>query len=184
MMKVAVYSGSFNPLHIGHLAILRSLEEEFDRILLVVSPKNPLKDDIDAESGPERFRKALQAVGRHSLPKVVVDDIELGMAPPHFTIRTLDELKRREPANEFTLIMGADQIADIRRWKDYSRILCEYGVKVFPRDGFDLKSIKEDLLRENRDFKIGTIDAPVVNISSTFIRNGLARGEEMSEYLM
>ena len=117
-MQIAVYSGSFNPLHIGHLAILEYLVSEggFDCVYLVVSPKNPLKDGISADSGADRFNAAMEATGRHfqDSKTVKVDDIELNMPEPHYTIRTLDALREREPENRFTTVMGADNLADIR----------------------------------------------------------------------
>jgi nicotinate-nucleotide adenylyltransferase len=220
-MKVAVYSGSFNPLHIGHLAIIKQMIEMacFDMVYLVVSPKNPLKDTISSDSGTDRYNAAIAAVNRHfatsdkavvpmtpvlagpghplagggmSSPqfalsdavKVYVDDIELRMPEPHYTIRTLDALKEREPQNEFTLIMGADNLADIRRWKEAARILTDYGVAVYPREGFDLETVRQDLLNENPAYKIQIIDAQMVNISSTQIREAASRGEDVSHLLM
>ena len=212
--NIAVYSGSFNPLHIGHLAIIRHMIEVagFDMVYLIVSPKNPLKDGISSDSGRERYKAAVEAVERrflHSgLPasgrndnkeshsaygrndskaveaKVKVDDIELNMPEPHYTIRTLDALKEREPDNRFTLVMGADNLADIRRWRDYTRILKEFGVAVFPREGHDLTEIKQDLLKEDPAYKIQILDAEMVDISSTQIREAIARGEDISHCLM
>ena len=220
-MKVAVYSGSFNPLHIGHLAIIRYMIEMagFDMVYLIVSPKNPLKDSISSASGADRYIAAQEAVNRHFAPsdkavvpmtpvlatlrhplagggmsypqsalsdgkRVHVDDIELHMPEPHYTIRTLDALKEREPQNEFTFIMGADNLADIRRWKDAGRILSEYGVAVYPREGVDLEKTKQDLLDENPAYRIQIINAPMVNISSTQIREAVSRGEDVSHLLM
>ena len=186
--NVAVYSGSFNPLHIGHLAIIRYMIEEagFDMVYLIVSPKNPLKDGISSASGPERYHAAVEAVRRHPelYGKVKVDDIELNMPEPHYSIRTLDALREREPSNRFTLIMGADNLADIRRWRDYTRILKEYGTAVYPRKGFDLTEIRQDLLNEDPAYKIRIIDAPMVDISSTYIREAFSRGEDISHLLM
>ena len=113
-----------------------------------------------------------------------MDDIELTMPEPHYTIRTLDALSQREPGNAFTFVMGADSLADIRRWKDYTRILSEFGVAVFPRKGHDLTTIKTDLLKENPVYKIQIINAPLVTVSSTQIREGLAKGEDISHLLM
>ena len=112
-MKIAVYSGSFNPLHIGHLAIIRHMIEEagFDMVYLIVSPKNPLKDGISSSSALSRFKAAQDAVSRHFDSKVRVDDIEMNMPEPHYTIRTLNALLEREPGNEFTLVIGADNLA-------------------------------------------------------------------------
>ena len=185
-MQVAVYSGSFNPLHIGHLAIMKHMIDidGFDMVYLIVSPKNPLKEGISSASGNDRYQSAVEAVTRHFKERVKVDDIELMMPEPHYTIRTLDALKEREAENSFTLIMGADNLADIRRWKDYRRILTEFGVAVYPREGFDLETVKADLLNENKDYKINILNAPMVDISSTEIREGIAAGKDMSRYLM
>ena len=212
-MKIAVYSGSFNPLHIGHKAIMEYLtrQREYDWVYLVVSPKNPLKDSISADTGDDRYKAAVEAVRRHPELHVWVDDIELRMDPPHFTIKTLDALKLREPENDFTLVMGADNLQDIHRWRDFPRILSEYGVAVYPRKGFDLAQIREQLIEECRYFpapyvldanemapegmrsleetlrdtyNIEIIDAPIVDISSTEIRNGIAEGKDMSDWLM
>lgn len=201
-MNIAVYSGSFNPLHIGHLAIIRHMIEVagFDMVYLIVSPKNPLKDGISSDSGRERYKAAVEAVERRFLrsgqsasgrndskaveARVKVDDIELNMPEPHYTIRTLDSLKEREPDNRFTLVMGADNLADIRRWRDYTRILKEFGVAVFPRESHDLTEIKQDLLKEDPAYMIQILDAEMVDISSTQIREAIARGEDISHCLM
>ena len=113
-----------------------------------------------------------------------MDDIELTMPEPHYTIRTLDALREREPENIFTLVMGADNLADIRRWRDYSRILKEYGAAVYPRTGFDLDTVKADLLNEDPSFRITLMNAEMVDISSTTIRNAMAQGQDMSSWLM
>ena len=197
-MNIAVYSGSFNPLHIGHLAIIKHMLEEadFDMVYLIVSPKNPLKDSISSDSARDRYNAAVAAVNRHFLevedcvdgmPKssrVKVDDIELTMPEPHYTIRTLDALRQREPDNTFTFVMGADSLDDIRRWRDYTRILKEFGVAVFPRKGHDLETIKADLLKENPVYKIQIINAPLVTVSSTQIREAMQRGDDTSHLLM
>lgn len=189
-MKIAIYSGSFNPLHIGHLAIMKHMVEEvgYDMVYLIVSPKNPLKDGISSASGHDRFEAATEAVARHFVmsqeQKVKVDDIELTMPEPHYTIRTLDALKVREPDNEFTFIMGADNLADIRRWRDYGRILREYGVAVYPREGINLDEVKKGLIEEDNSYRIQILDAPMVDISSTDIREGMAAGKDMREWLM
>lgn len=240
-MHIAVYGGSFNPLHIGHLAIMKHLVEVagFDAVYLVVSPKNPLKE-ISCDSARDRYNAAVEAVSRHFADKadqevwndqtvaahglvngwhaqttvqgvtgwragdqrekarksghpdllvcratrVRVDDIELNMPAPHYTIRTLEALKEREPENRFTLVMGADNLAIIRNWKEYSIILTDYGTVVFPREGYDMAQIKQDLLNENPAYKIQLLDAPIVTVSSTQIREALSRGEDVSHLLM
>jgi len=213
-MKIAVYSGSFNPLHIGHQAIMEFLtkERDFDWVYLVVSPQNPFKDASNAKTGRERYEAAVKAVCRHPELHVWVDDIELNMPPPQYTIKTLDALKEREPENDFTLVIGADNLQSIHGWRDFSRILTDYGVAVYPRKGYDIDTLKKDLLEEcmrhpspyvldyteeespegmssleevlQRSYNIEVLDAPIVDISSTQIREGIAHGEDMSKYLM
>ena len=188
-MNIAIYSGSFNPLHIGHLAIIKHMIEEagFDMVYLIVSPKNPLKEGISSATGLDRYNAAQEAVSRHfseSARRVHVDDIELYMPEPHYTVRTLRALKEREPENSFTFVMGADNLADIRRWREYTAILKDFGVAVFPRIGHDLTEIKQDLLNEDPAYKIQILDAPLVNISSTEIREAISKGEDISTLLM
>ena len=212
-MRIAVYSGSFDPLHIGHQAIMEYLtrEKAFDWVYLVISPQNPFKDPSKALTGEQRYRAAIDAVRRHPELHVWVDNIELTMDPPHYTIRTLDALRRREPENEFTLVVGADNLENMLKWRDAPRILTEYGVAVYPRKGFDLDAIRRFMyekmrvlpspyvldassLRDNpgtmgledhdRLYRIEIIDAPIVDISSTRIREGIAAGEDMSAWMM
>lgn len=186
-MRVAVYSGSFNPLHIGHLAVLRSLcgAGFFDCVRLVVSPKNPLKD-IDESSARARFDAALAAVGRHPelAGKVIVDDIEFGLPLPNYTINTLDALSCMYPDDSFTLVVGGDQFADIRRWRDFDRILREYGLAVYPREGYDIAAVRDSLLAEDQSFRICLLDAQEVDMSSTEIRAALAGGRDVSAWTM
>ena len=201
-METALYGGSFNPLHIGHLAILRKLADSFDRIYLVVSPKNPLKDNIDASSAETRLKAASEALLRHPelcdgsrRGRVILSDIEFRLPSPNYSINTLDALAAEmtdalaaEMAAEgpvsLTMVVGGDQIADIRRWKDYERILLEYGVAVFPREGCDLKAIRLDLLSENPDYKIRLMDMPEVPVSSSEIRLALSKGQSVDGLLM
>lgn len=183
-MKVAIYPGSFNPLHIGHRAILEHLTKEagFHAVYMIVTPQNPHKGAVD--NAEARFKAAVEAVGRYPSLNVKVDDIELHMPPPQYTIRTLDALREREPGNGFTLIIGADNLESMPRWKEHSRILLEYGVAVFPRKGYHRGRLKAALLRENPSYRIELLKMPNVNISSTRIREGMSKGEDMSKWLM
>ncbi len=200
-METAVYSGSFNPLHIGHLAILRRLAELYDRVLLVVSPINPLKATATSLDAQVRLDAARAALARHpelsgDIPscteqgcrplrgKVRVSDIEFRLPTPNYTIDTLDALKSENPSASLPLVVGGDQIADFRRWKDYRRILTDYGAAVFPREGFDTAAIRSDLLRECPRYRIRLINMPLVPVSSTQIREALASGKDVSTLLM
>ena len=185
-MNIAVYSGSFNPLHKGHEAIIRFLTQEagFDLVYLVVTPQNPFKQTHTLPAGQDRFDAAVAAVARHPELKVKLLDIELKMTPPQYTIRTLDALKELEPYNDFTLVIGADNLAGFSGWRFHERILREYGVVVFPRKGYHRGHDKARLLREDPSYKIRLLKAPLVTISSTEIRQGLAAGKDMSGWLM
>lgn len=212
-MNIAVYSGSFDPLHIGHQAIMEYLTNErgFDWVYLVISPQNPFKGREKALNAEERYRAAIAAVRRHPELHVWVDNIELEMPAPHYTIKTLDALKKREPDNNFTLVIGADNLQSISKWRDAPRILSEYGVAVYPRKGTDIDALRRELLEECRKFpspyvldaselysapencsledssglyKISIIEAPCIDISSTKIREAEARGIDMSDWLM
>lgn len=187
--------------------------KEYDWVYLVVSPQNPHKGAEKLLTAKERYDAAVAAVRRHPELHVWVDDIEMLMDPPYYTIRTLDALKRREPDNDFTLVIGADNLEGIHRWRDFPRILSEYGVAVYPRRGFDIRSIREKLYEECLQlpqanyvldasqqhtmdgtmsleddwmnlYNIQIIDAPLSDISSTEIREAQARGEDMSAWLM
>lgn len=186
-MKVAVYSGSFNPLHIGHLAILRYLvtEAAFDAVYLIVSPVNPFKEGVSQKSAEERLADARCAVARYpELSMVKVDDIELTMPAPHYTVRTLSELREREPQNTFTLVVGGDNIEAFRRWRDYGTILRDFGVVVYPRPDYDHQAAIDSLLAEDSSYRIGFIDAPQTDISSSRIRAMQADGESVAGLVM
>ena len=158
--------------------------EGVTRVLLVVSPKNPLKDSISEDSAAGRLQAAREALARHPelAGKVEVSDVEFRLGPPNYTIRTLDALRDENPDTRFALAIGGDQLADFRRWKDYARILLEYGLMVYPREGFDSEALRNDLLAENPAYRIALLDAPLFNISSTSLRAGLLSHPE--EFLM
>lgn len=185
--KIAVYSGSFDPLHIGHKAILEEISKNFDWVYLMVTPQNPLKDRKSSDVN-ERINNAHNALLRNELLNVTVSSIEREMLPPYYTIRTLDELKKMTPINDIVLIIGADNLQNIREWKDYKRILLEYGVLVFPRGDFGiekLNELKEELLKENSEYMIEINNTLIPNVSSTEIRNALEKGDsEVNKLLM
>ena len=151
---------------------------------LVVTPQNPFKERHSLPAGQDRYNAALEALARHPDLKVVAQDIELKMLPPQYTIYTLDALKKREPENNFTLIIGADNLANFIGWRFHERILLDYGVAVFPRKGYHRGHAKARLLKENPAYRIELLKAPLVTISSTEIRNGIAAGKDMSKWLM
>lgn len=185
--NIVVYSGSFNPLHIGHKAIIQELSRRYDWVYLIVTPKNPLKIDIDENTVDDRIDVAHKAMLKNEIFNVTVSDIEKNMLPPYYTIRTLDELQKQNSKNSFSLVIGADNLRQLREWKDYQRILLEYGVIVFPRGKDDvdvLENLRYEYLKENSGYKIEIINTLIPNISSTEIRNAIKNGINVDNLLM
>ena len=173
-MVVALYFGSFDPMHIGHLTICKYLADsiETDQVRLVVSPANPLKKKSYSASGAERLKSVSRAVsplGR----KVKVSGIEFTLKRPLYTINTLREINRREPGNKFILVIGADNLEIIEKWHDWRSLLEEFEVWVYPRKGIPARELCG---------KYGTryLEAPVIDISSTQIRDSEERGYDLS----
>lgn len=185
--NIAVYSGSFNPLHIGHKAIIEDLCKKYIWVYLIVTPKNPLKDNISEKDIDERLEKAQNALFKHGLYNVTVSDIEKNMLPPYYTIRTLDKLKENEPNNNFSLVIGADNLRQLKEWNNYKRLLTDYGVIVYPRGVDDVEvlyNLKKEYLSENSNYKIEIVNTIIPNISSTEIRNAIKHGDNVDNLLM
>lgn len=177
--NIAVFSGSFDPLHIGHKAIIEEISKNYDWIYLIVTPQNPLKGR-KSSNFYDRVDKAYAALLRHEILNVTVSDIEKNMEPPYYTVRTLDELKETMPHNNITLVIGADNLQNIKEWKNYQELLTKYGVLVFPRGGFgvsELENLKQELLLENPEYKIEINHTIIPTISSTEIRKMLENGD-------
>lgn len=175
--KVALFFGSFNPIHYGHLAILRYLVEhsEADEVRIVVSPESPFKagNMTTAEDRLENVTRAIYATGLD----VGVSDVEYHLEPPLYTINTLHYLDRREPDCEHILVMGGDNIASLERWKCGDEIMRDYRIWVYPRTGTDAHAVADDLKSRFRVKGITIFDdAEIHDISSTMIREGLTAG--------
>ena len=106
------------------------------------------------------------------------------MLPLQYTINTLEALKAQEPQNDFTLVIGADNLAGFSRWRFHERILRDFGVVVFPRKGYHRGHARASLMKEDPSYRISLLKAPLVTISSTEIRQGLSEGRDMSKWLM
>lgn len=177
--NIAVYSGSFDPLHIGHKAILEEISSKYDWVYLIVTPQNPLKERKSSDV-MTRVKNAHDALIRNEIFNVTVSDIEQTMEPPYYTVKTLNELKKLTPHNHFTLVIGADNLQNIREWKEYQKLLTEYGVLVFPRGDFGvskLEDLKKELLLENPEYKIEINKTIIPTVSSTEIRESLEKGD-------
>ena len=184
--RIAVYSGSFNPLHIGHKTIIDTLSKKFDWVYLIVTPQNPLKDETEMPSNI-RHKNAQEALLRNGYFNVTVNNIENNMLPPYYTINTLRELSNMNKTAIFKLIIGADNLTNIKEWHSYKEILTDFGVVVFPRGTEDvhyLEDLKFNLLQENPNYQIEIEHVITPNISSTEIRNALKNGNDVRNLLM
>lgn len=184
--NIAVYSGSFNPIHIGHKAVIDYLSNEYDWVYVIVTPQNPLKDTIEVSS--EERRKAVErALINNGYLNVTVNDIESTLNPPYYTINTLRKLKEQESNNNFKLVIGADCLEEIKNWKSYQDILTDFGVIVFPRGEVDVNQLKRHSLmlhRENPNYKIKIANIKTPNVSSTEIREARKKGEDVNYLTM
>ena len=172
-----MFSGSFNPVHRGHLAIARYVVDctSADELWLVVSPQNPFKSKNELADFHHRFKMVELALADWNLP-VTVSDIETLLPQPSYTLNTLEALSAKYSDKKWSLLIGSDNLVDFDKWKDYSKIIENYPVIVYPRAGFD----NEELYNK---YKATKIDAPMLDISSTFIRNNIHNINDMHEFL-
>lgn len=175
-LKTGIYSGSFNPIHIGHLALANWLCEfgGVDEIWFLVTPHNPLKKRDELMDDNLRYQMVKAAVGDYS--KFKASDFEFNLPKPTYTITTLRSLQQAHPDRDFHLIIGADNWASIEQWKDYQALLSEFPILVYPRKGFDIR-IPEHYSH------IRQVDAPLIEISSTFIRQALNTGKDVRFFI-
>ena len=177
-MKIGLYFGTFNPIHIGHLIIANHMAEYsgLDQIWMVVTPHNPLKKKETLLDDHQRLQ--LVYLATEDYPKIKPSDIEFKLSQPNYTVSTLAHLQDKFPQHIFSLIMGEDNLKSLRKWKNYEVIMQNYEIYVYPR--LDAKAqIGETISSEDKNsaFKnnprIHFIDAPIVEISSTFIRENI-----------
>ncbi|MDR3704763.1 MAG: nicotinate (nicotinamide) nucleotide adenylyltransferase [Paludibacteraceae bacterium] len=173
-----LFFGSFNPVHLGHLALAKYLLEHtaLEEIWFVVSPQNPLKQD--AGLLPDSLRLQLVNLAIAEEKKMKGCDVEFSLPKPSYTIHTLEHLQKRYPQKEFTLIIGADNLALFHRWKDYELILAKYPLLVYPREGVDLAPLH--LRYPQVQLEVG---APLYSISSTQIRELIREKKEAGLWL-
>lgn len=151
-----------------------------ERVSLVVSPESPFKQGLST-SAEERLDNARDAIRRSGLP-IEVSDIEFHLEPPYYTINTLRAIRKNEPEREHILVMGADNLNTLSRWHEWKALATEFEIWVYPREGFDSVKLLAETLKLLKNARIKLIDAPLVDISSTQIREAEARGEDMSKW--
>lgn len=175
-MKTGLFFGSFNPIHTGHLVIANYMASfsGLEEVWLVVSPHNPLKQKSSLGNMYDRLEMARLAT--ENSRQIKVSDIEFSLPQPSYTIDTLTYLHEKYPARNFVLIMGADNLASFKKWKNYEVLLQNYEIYVYPRPGVDLTE-----WAAHPSIKI--TDTPQMDISSTFIRKGIVAGKNLQFFL-
>lgn len=164
-MKIGLYFGTFNPIHVGHLIIANHMAEfsELDQIWMVVTPHNPHKKKDTLLDDYKRLELVFLATENY--PKIKPSDIEFKLPQPNYTVHTLAHLQDKFPDYNFSLIMGEDNLKSFHKWKNYEVILEHHDIYIYPRISED----PENTALKNHP-KMHLIDAPIVEISSTFIR--------------
>ncbi|WP_335967130.1 nicotinate (nicotinamide) nucleotide adenylyltransferase [Galbibacter sp. PAP.153] len=177
--KVGLYFGTFNPIHIGHLAIANHMAEfsDLDEVWLVVTPHNPLKKKNTLLDNHHRFELVYRATETYD--KLKPSDIEFGLPQPNYTVNTLAYLDEKYPDYAFCLIMGEDNLRTFHKWKNYDVILERYQMYVYPR----INKVGEPESKFDNHSKIKKVEAPIMEISSTFIRNAIANGKNIRPLL-
>ncbi|MDR3680077.1 MAG: nicotinate (nicotinamide) nucleotide adenylyltransferase [Flavipsychrobacter sp.] len=161
-MHIGLYFGSFNPIHTGHLIIANHVTEhtEIDKIWFVVSPHNPLKDSHSLLNEYDRLHLVNLAIEDNR--KFKASNVEFHLPKPSYTINTLTYLSEKFPLEKFSLILGTDSFQNIHRWKNFEQLIADYNFIIYKRPGFEIT--------ETHGATISLLDAPLLDISSTYIR--------------
>lgn len=175
-MKIGLFFGSFNPIHIGHMAIAQYMTEhtDLDQVWFVVTPQNPFKKQNSLLD--QHHRLMMTRIASEDYPKIIASNIEFDLPKPSFTIDTLTYLNEKYGSYNFNLIMGQDNLSTLHKWKNFNLILSNYKIYVYPRS-----NNKKSKLENHQ--KINFTKAPVIDISSSLIRNSIKKGKNVSCFL-
>jgi nicotinate-nucleotide adenylyltransferase len=170
-MKIGLYFGSFNPIHIGHLIIANHVAEETDlqQVWFVISPQNPFKVNHSLLNEYHRLHLVHLAIADEKNLKA--SDIEFRLPKPSYTVTTLQYLEEKYPEHEFAIIMGSDSLQNLDKWKNAEVIMNRYPIYVYTRPGFEI--------REDLPIKKTVLNAPLLEISSTHIRELVKSGKSI-----
>jgi nicotinate-nucleotide adenylyltransferase len=185
-MKIGLYFGTYNPIHVGHLIIANHMSEntDLDEVWFVVSPQNPLKKRATLLA--DYHRLALVEMAVEGNPNLKVSNIEFDLPKPSYTIDTLTYLQEKHPKHEYSIIMGEDNLRTLHKWKNYDILLNQHTIYVYPRVLTAQEILAEEKVKET-SYKnhpnIKTTDAPVMKISASFIRQAIKDKKEV-RYLL
>ena len=173
-MKIGLYFGSFNPVHIGHLIIANHIVQncKVDQVWMVVSPQNPLKP---ATLLNEYHRLHLVNLAIENNLKLKASDIEFKLPKPSYTIDTLTYLEEKYPTHQFSVIMGSDSYQNLHKWKNYQQLVARYPLLVYPRPGMEIAQPTHS--------GVTIINAPLLDISASFVRKNIQEGKSI-QYLV
>ncbi len=177
-MKIGLFFGSFNPIHIGHLVIANHMVEytNLDQVWFVVTPHSPFKKKRSLLDNYQRLEMVYRATKDYT--KLKPCDIEFNLPQPNYTINTLVHLQEKHPKHEFALIMGDDNLKSFHKWKNYALILENHNIYVYPRVS---EEKTENQLSDHK--KIHSVNAPIMELSSTFIRKAIHEGKNVQPML-
>lgn len=177
-MKIGLYFGSFNPIHVGHLIIANHIAEfsDLDQVWFVVTPHNPFKKKATLLDNHQRLEMVYRATKDY--PHLEPSNIEFNLPQPNYTVNTLAYLEEKYSNHEFSLIMGEDNLKGFHKWKNYEVILERHHIYVYPR----ISENKTETQFDGHE-KIHIVNAPVMQISSTFIRKAIAAGKNVRPML-
>lgn len=170
-MKIGLYFGSFNPIHVGHLIIANFIlnETDIEKIWLIISPQNPFKHNNSLLNEYDRLH--LVRIALLDDTRMKASDIEFKLTRPSYTANTLIHLTEKYPEKKFTIIMGSDSFQNIHNWKNYESIINNHQICVYKREGFDIKN--------SSGANIRILDSPLIEISSTQIRDYIKQGKSI-----
>lgn len=175
-MKVGLYFGSFNPVHVGHMIIANYMIDntELDALWMVVTPHNPFKKKASLARGHDRLHLVTLAIGDNH--KIRASNLEFDLPQPTYTIDTLAYASQKYPQHEFSIIMGGDNLASLHKWKNYEFLLDNYTVYVYKRPSYELPELATH-------HNVSICEAPLLNISSSYIRQ-LLKDKKSIQYLV
>ncbi len=175
-MHIGLFFGSFNPVHVGHMVLANYMVEftDIEKVWFVVSPHNPLKNKKSLLDQNQRLHMVNLAIGDSDLFKS--NNIEFGLSQPSYTINTLAHLNEKYPQHTFSLIIGQDNLSSFHKWKNYEEIIKRFKLYVYPRPNAEASDLD---LHKN----VIMTDAPLIEISSTFIRNALLEKKNVSFFV-
>ena len=175
-MKIGLFFGSFNPVHVGHMVLANYMLEytDLDKIWFVISPHNPLKKKSSLLDEKHRLQLVNLAIGDNS--KIKASDIEFKLPQPSYTVVTLTYLKERYPEHEFALILGEDNLLSFNKWKNHEEILKHHQLYVYPRPNSDKSEF-------HNHSQVKLVNAPLIEVSSTEIRKAIQEKKDVRYFM-